>query len=134
MALGRRRPAGAAPGVEADVVVAARREEGRLDVPLVRAVHGDIEAQYVMGIVRGAPEIGDPQVRVADAHLRVDGFAHDVLLTLIARGLLPAPALLVADVSRPLAQTYRPPPSGGVAGCVTIRPSLLPPDQATIRT
>jgi hypothetical protein len=78
VARGRRRPAGAVPGVQPDVVVvAARRQEGRLGTH----VH-DLEAQDVAVEGHGTFEVGDPQVRVVDVDFRVDGFAHDVLLTL----------------------------------------------------
>jgi mannose-6-phosphate isomerase-like protein (cupin superfamily) len=61
------------------VVVAARREEGRLGAH----VHHDLEAQHVAVEGGGTIEVRDLQVRVTDANFWVDGFAHDdVLLTI----------------------------------------------------
>ena len=58
-----------------------RRKEGRID----ETVAHDLKVQDVKVEGGGAFEIGDPQVRVADADLRVDGFAYDdVLLSLTA--------------------------------------------------
>jgi hypothetical protein len=79
-----RRAAFALPSVEADVVViAAGREECRVaPVALLQleAEHAAIERQC-------AVEIGHFQVRVADAHARIDGARREIGLESGRRGL-----------------------------------------------
>ena len=74
VAAGRRRAAGALPGVEADVVVVvAGGQEGGVESGLA-SVGCDTETECVAIERERAVEVGDSQVDVADADGRVKGF------------------------------------------------------------
>jgi hypothetical protein len=70
----RERAPFALPRVQGDViVVAARRQPGRLYTDLVWTVGDDVESQNVAVDVGGPLEVGDLKMYVADTDLRMDG-------------------------------------------------------------
>src|SRR3712207_838520 len=87
--LRRRLSSLARPGVQADVVVVAsggqKRRPGQAKV---RSVGDNVEAQHVVVEGRSAIEIGDAQVDVSDADVRVKlGMVHfDSKVSQLSRG------------------------------------------------